>query len=723
MAIWHSGGAARAVRGGDLIAATRGAMTKIVALPQIIRDHADAERARWSLWIPIALATGAGGYFALPIEPGLGWALATAGIALAAGWFAVAVESAGTRILLALVAALALGFGAARFRTEMVAAPVLAHRIGPVHFDARVVQSEPRGYGSRLVLEPVASGRLAGIMPKRVRLSVRAHSEVPAPGSWVHMLAVLMPPPVPSLPGDYDFGRWAYYQRIGAVGYLYGKPQPIPPVRAETWRERIRSGLERLRTQMTGHIRDVIPGHEGVIAAALITGERADIDPDDQTAFRDSGLMHVLSISGLHLALAGGVFFWVIRALFALFPSIVLRFPVKKWAAVGALLGSTFYLLISGCEAPAVRSWVMLAIMFVAILVDRPALSMRSVMLAMTFVILITPENVLDPGCQMSFAAVIGLIALAEWQQAHRGESEQKTLWRRAWRYVLGICVTSTIAGLATAPIAIFHFDRASPFGIIANLLALPVVGVVIMPAAVTAMVAMPFGLDTWPLIAMGKGTAVMLWIARLVAALPGAGTVVPSWPAWCVAAVMGGGLWIALWRRGWRWLGLIPISIGITFSQVATPPDILVAEDIRTVALRLEGGRLALTQKATDKYAAANWLRRAGDGRLPNEAIGGPGLKCDALGCIAEIKGTLVAVDARAEALAEDCSNAGVVVSAAVAHRFCQGPRLVIDRRDTASQGAHAVWLGAKIRVENVEDARGLRPWTSRYQRALQTQ
>ncbi len=401
----------------------------------------------------------------------------------------------------------------------------------------------------------------------------------------------------------------------------------------------------------------------------------------------------------------------------------MLRHPIKKWAAVGALLGSTFYLLISGCEAPAVRSWVMLAIMFTAVLVDRPALSMRSVMLALVLVILITPENVLDPGCQMSFAAVIGLIALAEWQQTHRSEDATKTLWRRAWRYGLGICVTSTIAGLATAPIAIFHFDRASPFGIIANLLALPVVGVVIMPAAVAAMVAMPAGLDTWPLILMGKGTAVMLAIARWVAALPGAGTMVPAWPAWCVAAVMGGGLWIALWRRGWRWLGLVPIGIGLIFSQTVTLPDILVSEDGHTVALHLDSGKLALTAKPTDKYAAASWLRRAGDDRLPDQVIGGPGLKCDALGCIAHLLGFVVAVDTRAEALAEDCVKAAVVISAVSAHRFCNGPKLVIDHRDTAREGAHAVWLGNNIRVENVEDQRGLRPWTSRYQRQIRHQ
>ena len=706
-------------RSAVLIAAIRGGSAKIVAVPRIIRDCAAAERNRWSLWLPVALAIGAGTYFLLPFEPDLRWAWVFAGAALALGVLAAMVEKPALRILLALTAALALGFGTARWRTEVAAAPILTHRVGPVHLDARVGQSEPRGNGSRIVIEPVPTARFpAGQMPRRVRLTVRAHSDVPAPGSWVHVLAILMPPPAPSMPGDYDFGRWAYYQQIGAVGYLYGRPKPIPPLRPATWRERARGALERLRTAATEHIRAVVPGHDGVISAALITGERADIDPDDQTAFRDSGLMHVLSISGLHLALAGGVFFWTIRALFALFPSIVLRHPIKKWAALGALIGSTFYLLISGCEAPAVRSWVMLAIMFAAILVDRPALSMRSVMLAAVFVILITPENVLDPGCQMSFAAVIGLIAFAEWQQGRARDEVQKTLLRRAWRYVVGVSITSTIAGLATAPIAIFHFDRASPFGIIANLLALPVVGVVIMPAAVAAMVLMPFGLDAWPLIAMGKGTAAMLAIARWVAGLPGAGTVVPVWPAWSVALVMGGGLWIALWRRGWRWLGLLPIGAGLILVPVATPPDILVAQDSRTVALRLSDGRLAFTAKPTDKYAAANWLRRTGDERLPNDAIGGPGLKCDALGCIAQINGKVIAVDMRAEALAEDCAKASVVIATMPAHPFCQGPQVVIDRRDGLRDGAHAIWLDP-LSVANAEDARGTRPWTARFQKS----
>jgi competence protein ComEC len=680
-----------------------------------LRTQALADQNRWPLWLPFALGAGAGLYFALPFEPGGFWAALILGFSGSALQGAILARGPRLRIACALLAAMGLGFTAAKLRTELVRAPVLLHQTGPLGFAARVVTAEPRGHGSRMVVEPLPIRRLHGApTPARLRLTGR-QAAVPEPGSWIYVLAKLRPPPPPVLPGDFDFGRWAYFQKIGAVGYLYTQPKPIAAPRPERWDEAVTAGLERLRNRMTARVRAVIPGHDGVIAAALITGERADVDPGDQEAFRDSGLMHVLSISGLHLALAGGVFFWIVRALFALFPAIVLRYPVKKWAALAALAGATFYLLISGCEAPALRSWLMLSLMFAAVLFDRPALSMRAVAVAAALILLITPENIADAGCQMSFAAVIGLIALAEaqtaWRAAHPGG--EKTLLRRGRHYFGGILVTSIIATLATAPIAIFHFDRASPFGLIANLAALPVVGVVIMPAAVAAMVAMPFGLDYWPLVAMGKGVGAMMAIAHRVADLPGAGTVVPAWPAWCVAAVMGSGLWIALWRQSWRWLGLMPIALGLVFALTASPPDLLVARDGQTVAVRLENGRLGFIGPVTDAFAAENWLRRSGDDRLPQDALGGPGVRCDGYGCLVQARGgVLVAVDRRAEALAEDCAHARVVVSLTV-RPLCQGAELVITRRDVAHNGATAVWFGETLRVRTVEGERGERPWS----------
>jgi competence protein ComEC len=314
--------------------------------------------------------------------------------------------------ILALCAASSLGFSVAKFRTDWIARPVLQRKIGYAGFTARVESIEPHGKGLRAVLGHVEPDRkLKGEIPWRIRLYFRRVPQELRPGRWISFRASLMPPPAPAAPGDYDFGRWAFYEGIGAVGFSFGQPTLIGPRGAATFFEHWNARLQNLRNAMTARVRSVLPGSEGGIAAAMITGETGGIDDADYDAYRDSGLVHVLSISGLHLALAGGFFFWIVRAFLALFPSIALYYPIKKWAAVAALLGAAFYLFISGCEAPAVRSYVMLAMMFLAVLADRPALSMRSVMLAAALILLIEPESLTEPGFEMSFAAVIGLIA------------------------------------------------------------------------------------------------------------------------------------------------------------------------------------------------------------------------------------------------------------------------------------------------------------------------
>ncbi len=541
------------------------------------------------------------------------------------------------------------------------------------------------------------------------------------PGHWVHMLAVLMPPPAPAVPGGYDFGRWAYYQGIGAVGYAYGKAKPMAAPRPDTWIEALSAGIERLRDAVTARIRHVLPGRRGAIAAALITGKRGGIDEDDRNAFRDSGLAHVLSISGLHLALAGGFFFWVVRALLALIPAIALTYPIKKWAAVAALLGAGTYLILSGCGGPAVRAYIMLAVMFTAVLVDRPALSMRSIALAAAIILLAKPESLIEPGFEMSFAAVAGLIALAEWAAARRMRNPDidmaRGLFARARRYLLGIALASIVAGLATAPFAIFHFDRASQYGLLANVLAMPVVGLLIMPAATAAMLLMPFGLDRWALIAMGKGVGLMLAIAEWVAGLPGAATMVAVWPQAALLIVVLGGLWITLWRGNWRWLGLAPICLGLLIAAFAKPPDILIARNGRDVAVRLASGRLALLHQPKDDYAAASWLKRDGDARAPDKAVATvqEGVRCDADGCIAHLKsGLVMAQSARFDALHEDCDTAQIVVSAVPTRFTCRAPRLVVDRFDVARNGAYAIWLGRGLRCGNRARRRGHRPWSA---------
>jgi competence protein ComEC len=282
------------------------------------------ERDRWPLWLPVALGAGAGGYFALPVEPSItmGWA------ALAAALLAITIAFARrARVAMALLAAVLLGFGLAKLREAAIATPVLDHAI-VAHLTARIVSIEPRERDARLVMDEVRSGAFApGQTPRRIRVTLPNGADF-HPGAWLSLTARLDTPSVPVAPGTSDFGRWLYFQSIGATGFSYGRARTIPPARDATLSERMSQSVEGLRVRMTDRIHAGLPGSAGGIAASLITGTRGTISDEDDAALRYAGLAHALSISGLHIALVGGGIFWLVRALLAAIPAVALRYPV-----------------------------------------------------------------------------------------------------------------------------------------------------------------------------------------------------------------------------------------------------------------------------------------------------------------------------------------------------------------------------------------------------------
>jgi competence protein ComEC len=689
-------------------------------LPAALVHAALAERDRWPLWLPVALGTGIGVYFALPFEPAWPWAVVAVVAGVAAMFGIAGTHNAVGRVALAALAAIAFGFALAKTRTEMVAAPVLERQIGPLGIDARVVSAEGHGKGIRIVFADIRSKRLTPEQtPERIRVSVRAETPLPAPGSWMHLTAVLMPPPSPAAPGAYDFGRSAYYLRLGAVGYAYGRPKPIAPLAPPRWQDRYELFVSALRARMTTRIHAILPGSTGGIASALITGDRGAISDEDEQALRDAGLAHVLAIAGLHMALVGGGLFWVLRALLAAIPAIALQYPIKKWAAVAALGAASFYLMVSGASSASTRAFIMLATMLFAILVDRPALSMRTLALAATIILILGPESLIEPGFQMSFAAVVGLIAVAEWEAARpRPEIYVPRRFMAVRRYMRGIATTSLVGSVATVPYAIYHFDRATHYAVLGNLIAMPVMGFIAMPAAALSVFLMPFGLDEIPLRVLGFGIEVMVAMGAWVSNLPGSVSVMPAWPVSALVLVSLGGLWLGLWRRSWRWLGFAPMLLGVAVAYLTVPPDLLIARDGLTVAIRAPDGALKLFRKSKDKYSAAEWLKRDGDAREPEDALATPadGVRCDAYGCIARTaSGLAIANVFRVDAFREDCAANTILVTAIPTRRRCQGPQLVIDRFDVARTNGYAIWLGSPLKVETVEEYRGVRPWSAR--------
>ena len=688
----------------------------LMAALHACRDYALADRERWPLWLPVGFGTGIGIYFAMPVEPSMAVGAGVGFIGLVCAILSTRRMQPAGVVLLAAIAVISMGFGYAKWREVSVAATVLQHNFGPVPLDGRVESVQIHGKGLRVVLGALQSKRFRnGDAPVRVRVSIRAGGPDVIPGNWIHLTAMLMPPPGPAAPGGYDFGRAAFFDRIGGVGYAYGRATVTAPLRADTLGERTATSIARLRWQMTRRIQAALPGSLGGIASALITGDRGSISDDDEAALRDAGLAHVLAIAGLHMALVGLGLFWIVRAILAAFPVVALNYPIKKWAAVAALAGATFYLLLSGAATPATRAYIMLTTMLIAILMDRPALSMRSVALASLIILALRPESLLEPGFQMSFAAVASLVAVAEWEAARRRHDGPRA-FESIRRYVRGIAITSFVGSIATAPYAIFHFDRATHYAVLGNLLAMPVMGFIAMPAAAISVIAMPFHLEALPLKIMGWGIEIMLSVGRFVSGLPGAISTVSAWPMGALVVLSLGGLWVALWRKPWRWFGVIPAMAGIAVALLTRGPDVLVARDAATVAVRGADGALRLMRKATDDYSAAEWLKRDGDGRDSNAAIAArkDGVRCDGYGCIAKGRdGSVIAAVQRVDALEEDCANATIVVSAVPAGRNCKQPKLVIDKFDIARAGGYAIWLGNEMRVESVEGERGSRPWS----------
>lgn len=680
-----------------------------------------SERDRWPLWLPVGLGAGISIYFALPFEPTFLWAGVAVVAAMACVFAVWGSERVVLRIGFSALAALSFGFAIAKARTEIVAAPILREKIGPIGIDGRVEQSELHGAGIRIVLGKLHIRRLLPEdTPARVRISVRAATTLPRPGNHLRLTAVLMPPPAPASPGAYDFGRAAYFLQLGGVGYAYGRLSIINPKNDDS-KDDLSLMVERLRARITERIHSVLPGSTGGIASALITGNRSAISEGDEKALRDAGLAHVLAIAGLHMALVGLGLFWVVRAVLAAIPAIALRYPIKKFAAATALCSAAFYLTISGATSASTRAFVMLAMMLISILFDRPALSMRSLALAAAIILILGPESLLEPGFQMSFAAVMSLIAVAEWE-ARRERSDLRSappMFARVRRYLRGITVTSLVGSIATIPYAIFHFDRATHYAVLGNLLAMPIMGFVVMPSAALSIFLMPIGLDAWPLRLTAWGIEFMVAVGRWVSELPGAVSVMPAWPMSALVLVSLGGLWMGLWRRRWRWLGVGPLFAGLAIAYWSPQPDILIARDGTTLALRVSDGSLKLLRPARDVYSADEWLKRDGDTRTSVDAVATDtdGVACDALGCIAKARGgVIVANTLRPEALAEDCHGAEIVVSAVrVWGSNCKGPMLVLDSHNIARGNGLAIWLGPPLRWQAVEQDRNRRPWGTR--------
>ena len=451
-----------------------------------ILDQLDAERSRWMLWLPVALGLGIAIYFELPSEPALWLGPALAAAALALVFFAPA-GSLARAVAIGLVAA-AVGFGLIAWRTASLAAPTLSRPLFNINVEGRIADIQRLPEGMRVVLEAV---RLKGsgvppveMTPLKLRVSLTKGAPPLHVGDRILVLANLSPPSGPAAPGAFDFQRVAWYQQLGAVGYALAPAVVIDPGKPDGF---VRT-IDALRADVVGRIMKALPGPEGGVVAALLAGEQTAVDKDIAQAMRDSGLAHILSISGLHIVFVVALVMGLVRYGIALVPPLALRIDAKKIAAVLALMAALFYTALAGAPVPAQRACAMAGFALLAILLDRTALSLRLVAWSAVIVLAVAPESLTGASFQMSFAAVVALIAA--WEAAagwRRRLHERADRARHRWLWRLGAAIaaslaTTLIASIATGAFAAYHFNRLSLLGVVANLLGVPLTGFWIMP-------------------------------------------------------------------------------------------------------------------------------------------------------------------------------------------------------------------------------------------------
>ena len=674
----------------------------------------ELERGRAFLFLPIAFGSGILIYFAAPDEPTLLAPLALT-ILLAGLTFRLRTHH-GAFLALAGAATLSCGFSVGALRSAWVAHPVLGTEVAYVRLTAWVEAVERREGGDRLTLLVISAEPALPVKIERLRATARAASGAKT-GSAIAIVARLRPPADPAAPGLFDFSRDAFYSGVGATGFVIGQVAAADAGEAPR-AIRLRAVLDRLRSAISERIRAAIPGPAGAIADALVTGKRDGIPEGLNEAMRAAGTYHILSISGFHMALVAALVFALVRGTLALFPSFALRRRVKALAALVALVVSTAYLVISGAEVATQRSWIMIAVVLIGVALDRGALTLRTLALAALVVLALSPESIIGPSFQMSFAATLALVAgygmLRPWAERH---AENRAGAGRALlsltNGIAGLATSSFVASLATTPYSAYHFNTLQLFGVAGNLLGAPIIEFVVMPLEILALLLWPFGFDqpVWSLV--GMGIHWFVWLMEWVASWPGGRIVVPSFSHLSLALISAGIILLALLTTPLRWAGVPIFLVGLGVLPLRDPPDILIDGEGGSIAVRGSDGRLRALSPRGNRFALQRWLLSDGDARQPAHDTIRSGVTCDPQGCGALLPGgERIVVSTDPEGLADDCREARFVVTRIPAPVPCAAR--VIDLRAIAWTGAVTLHrAGTTYRIETARPAAGgARPW-----------
>ncbi|MBB2753095.1 UNVERIFIED_ORG: ComEC/Rec2-related protein [Rhizobium aethiopicum] len=580
----------------------------------------EADHGRLLLLSPVFLGAGAAFWFLAASD----FPLFASLLSLSVLTIAVLMTGRSRTALRATLLALALvvcGMLCAQFESWRASTVILDSSVTTT-VTGRVERREGDGRGRWRYILAVTGTEAPELKrsPGRITAIVRGADTPFEIGDIVTGRARLTPPSGPALPELNDFSFGAYFDGIGANGFFYGAPEKdleAGPQAARSTSEALLEWLYRLRSSIGDRIRSILPGDTGAFAAALVTDERRAISNATTEALRQSGLAHIVAISGLNMALSAGIFFVGFRMLLSLFPAVAQAYPTKKIAASGALIAVTAYFLISGFGVSAERAFIMMAIMLIAVFFDRPSISLRNVVLSALVIIVISPSEVLGPSFQMSFAATLALVSGYQlWKD--RRIRENALLKLPIFRPVVavagffgGVLLTSLIGGFSTALFSIEHFHRLTAYGLPANLATMPIISFIVMPAGLLAMLLMPFGLDAplWEVV--GFGLDLVIAVAKTVSGW-GGDIGVGRLPAWYFAVAVAGFLLLTLLRTRLRHVGTLILAVStliLLVLPVPRPPDLVISEDGSLVAL-VAAAAMASNRENPPDFIFDQWQR-----------------------------------------------------------------------------------------------------------------
>lgn len=671
------------------------------------------DRSRWFLWWPVGMGVGICLYFSLPFELSLCSTLIFLFISLAA--ISAMLRFWRYRLLPFLASMMVLSFSmgvtVAKIRTDWLATPFLLTKMENVKIKARIVDIEELPNRRRLTFDNLTFSEESIPMLRKIRLTMPLSKPLSATiGDQASFNASLLPLSDPVSINGYNFRRQAYFQGIGATGRIKSSIHVIESNDKGLW-------LAAMRYRLTQTIRQHLPGQRGEIAAALITGDRSGICLQIRQAFTDAGLAHILAISGLHLTLVAGIIFLVFRRGLALIPFLAENYPIKKWAALLGIAATFAYLSLSGFGIPAQRAFVMISMVMMGILLDRNPLSMRLVAIAATVILVLRPESFLSASFQLSFAAVVGLIAAYEggWGPLRQWSCEGGSC-RKLITYGAGLVATTLIATLATTPYTLAIFNRFTLQTLIGNFLAIPLTSVFIMPVATLSVLSLPFGGIEAAFHLLSFGLEQLIHIAETVSSWPGAAIMVPTPPPPFLGLVTLGGLWICFWKSYWRWGGLILCALGCFSLLLHHPATLYAAGDGAVIAYQSDN-TLYVSDLKRGSFFTEQWMKELGlkqKKEWPADQVRiGPALL---------VRSPSFPLKPSLRVSKEMC-QVKALITTSYAWRDCKRwgymPDVFIDRYTLKRDGAYQLWMTPEdIHVKSVRTSLGLRPWNRGYEK-----